>query len=316
MRVVHTFAELAGVARDVSLAIGVFDGVHRGHQAVIGRARAAADEAGGDAVVLTFDPHPLRVLAPDKAPPLLTSTPHKLRLIEALGVATCLVLRFDEHFAHTSPADFIATVAHSLPGLRRICVGSRFRFGHHRAGDVALIRALASRYGYQAEEIASVMAGDEMISSTAIRRHVQAGQLDRAAAMLGRPFSVLGTVTRGDRLGHQLGYPTANLIPGNEVLPPDGVYAVRIVASGAYRCGMANLGHRPTVAGRPAERRLEVHVFDFNGDLYGAEVEVAFVAALRPEQKFASLADLRAQLARDEQSARAILANRADASVR
>jgi riboflavin kinase/FMN adenylyltransferase len=195
-------------------------------------------------------------------------------------------------------------------------VGSRFRFGHHRAGDVALIRALAPRYGYQAEEIASVMVGEDMISSTAIRRHVQAGQLDRAAAMLGRPFSVLGAVGRGDQLGRQLGYPTANLIPGNEVLPPDGVYAVRILVDGQWRGGMANLGHRPTVAGSPDGRRLEVHLFDFTGDLYGAEVEVAFVAALRPEQKFARLADLRAQLARDEQSARAMLADRADASVR
>ncbi len=308
MRVVHTFAELPGAARHVSLAIGVFDGVHRGHQTVIGRARDTARESGGDAVALTFDPHPLRVLAPDKAPPLLTSTAHKLRLIEALGVATCVVLRFDEDFAHTPPADFIASVVRALPDSHRICVGSRFRFGHHRAGDVALIRELSARFGYQAEEITSVMAGADMISSSAIRRHVQAGQLDRAATMLGRPFSVLGAVTRGDQLGRQLGYPTANLVPGNEVLPPDGVYAVRI-ATGAHRlAGMANIGIRPTLARRSADRRLEVHIFDFADDLYGTELEVEFLAALRPEQQFASLADLRAQLTRDEQAARALLA--------
>jgi riboflavin kinase/FMN adenylyltransferase len=307
MRVVDSFADVPDRTRDLALAIGVFDGVHRGHQAVIGRARAAAHELGGAAVVLTFDPHPIRVLAPDKAPPLLTSTPHKLRLIEALGVATCVVLRFDEPFAHTPPADFIAAVVQGLPGLRRICVGSRFRFGHHRAGDVALIRALACRYGYQAEEIPSVMAGEEMISSTAIRRHVQSGRLDRAAAMLGRPFSVLGTVTRGDQLGRQLGYPTANIVPTNEVLPPPGVYAVRVLVAGQWLPGMANLGTRPTVPATAPEPRLEVHLFDFNADLYRAEVEIAFITPLRPEQKFASLADLRAQLARDEQSARDIL---------
>ena len=307
MQVVHTFDELAKVSHDVCLAIGVFDGVHLGHQRVIGQAREAARAAGGTAVVLTFDPHPVRVLAPTKAPPLLTSTAHKLRLIAALGVDACLVLRFDQQLANTSPTDFIDTVARSAHSLKRICVGSRFRFGHNRSGDVALIARLGPQYGYVAEEITSVTVGDEMISSTAVRQHVLHGNLDRAQAMLGRRFSVLGTVVRGDTLGRQLGYPTANINPHNEVLPANGVYAVLVHIGQAVHPGMANIGVRPTVQADASEHRLEVHLLDFTGDLYGQDLEVEFCSKLRAEQKFDSLSALRAQLARDEHAARSAL---------
>src|ERR1035437_373143 len=235
MQVARTFEELSKGVQKVCLAIGVFDGVHLGHQRVIGQARDDARAADGTAAVLTFDPHPMRVLQPDKAPLLLTSTEHKLALIAKLGVDACLLLTFDKPFSLTPPEQFIDAVARQTNQLLEICVGTRFRFGHNRAGDVRLMEALAPQYGFVAKEIKSVMIGEEMISSTAVRQHVLNGRLDRVAAMLGRSFSILGTVEPGDHRGRELGFPTANLNPRNEVLPPDGVYAVRVIIGSEQR---------------------------------------------------------------------------------
>ena len=291
MRILRTFAELTD---DAFLAIGVFDGVHLGHQRVIGQARDDAKAAGGSAVVLTFDPHPMRVLRPDQAPLLLTSTEHELALFEQLGVEACLLVKFDKDFSETSAEKFIEQIA----SCRQVCVGTRFRFGHNRTGDVRLMEKLAPHFGYRLKEIKSVLTTDgEMISSTAVRQHVLAGNLDRAAAMLGRPFSILGTVEHGDHRGHALGFPTANVNPHNEVLPPDGVYAVRARLGAEPLGGVVNIGVRPTFAG--TMRRLEVHIFYFDRGLYGQTVEVEFVKKLRDEQRFASTTELAAQIAKD-----------------
>ena len=325
MRIVRTFEELSTAARDVCVAIGVFDGVHLGHQRVIAEARTDAHAIGGTSVVLTFDPHPLRVLHPEKAPPLLTSTPHKLRLLEQLNVDVCLLLTFDILFSEQPPEQFIESLARHSHSLLEICVGTRFRFGHNRAGNVRLIEKLAPVHGYLAKEVASVKSGEEMISSTAVRQHVLHGRLDRAAAMLNRPFSILGTVEPGDACGRQFGYPTANLNPSNEVLPPDGVYAVRVCMVGqASRLsaapqsdarnasptfdGVANIGVRPTFKDRSHQRILEVHIFDLARDLYGLEVEVSFVQKLRDERKFDSADALKRQIGDDIAEARGILA--------
>ncbi len=307
MRIIHTLDELATVSGPVCLAIGVFDGVHRGHQQLIRQVVDDARAVAGQSVVMTFDPHPARVLQPDKAPPLLTSTPHKRQLIEQLGAAVCLLLTFDRAFAQTSPEEFIALVAKHTPRLHEICVGTRFRFGHHRAGDVRLIEKLAGQYGYVAREIAAVTLDHEIISSTAVRQCVQRGDLDRAAAMLGRPFSVLGTVEPGDQRGKGLGYPTANLNPHNEVLPPDGVYAVRTQLGGESLGGVANLGSRPTFAGGQGTRVLEAHLFDFHRDIYGQDLEVTFLKKLRAEMKFPSAAALQEQIAEDVAAARQLI---------
>ena len=307
MQVFRTFEELARHSHKVCLAIGVFDGVHLGHQRVMGQARDDARAADGTAVVLTFDPHPMRVLQPDKAPLLLTSTEHKLALIDKLGMDACLLLAFDKLFSLTPPEQFINTVARQTNQLQEICVGTRFRFGHDRIGDVRLMEALAPQYGFVAREIKSVMLGDEMISSTAIRQHVLNGQLDRAAAMLGRPFSILGTVEPGDHRGRELGFPTANLNPHNEVLPPDGVYAVRVIIGSEHFCGLVNIGVRPTFASTQPLRVLEVHILDFSRQLYDHKVEVLFLSKLRDEQKFASAEVLKTQIAADIHTARQIL---------
>jgi riboflavin kinase/FMN adenylyltransferase len=231
-----------------------------------------------------------------------------LALIEKLGVDACLVLTFDKAFSLTPPKQFIDAVALKANQLQEICVGTRFRFGHDRAGDVRLIESLASRYGFVAKEVPSVMLDKEMISSTAIRQHVLAGRLDRAAAMLGRPFSVLGTVETGDHRGHELGFPTANLNPHNEVLPPDGVYAVHAVLDQETFPGVVNIGVRPTFKERPPQRILEVHILDFDREIYGRDLEVLFLHKLRDEKKFDSIVALKTQIAADVQAARKLLA--------
>jgi riboflavin kinase/FMN adenylyltransferase len=307
MQVFRTFEELAGHSHKVCLAIGVFDGVHLGHQRVIGQARDDARATGGTSVVLTFDPHPMRVLAPEKAPRLLTATEHKLSLIEKLGVDACLLLTFDKPFSLTPPERFIDAVARQTNQLQEICVGTRFRFGHERAGDVRMMEALAPKYGFVAKEIKSVTLGEEMISSTAIRKHVLNGRLERAAAMLGRPFSILGSVEPGDHRGRELGFPTANLNAHDEVLPPDGVYAARVVVADEELGGVVNIGVRPTFAGSQPPRLLEVHILDFVGELYGRNIEVRFLSKLRDEQKFASTEALKAQITADIHAARQIL---------
>jgi riboflavin kinase/FMN adenylyltransferase len=300
VKVFRTFEELN---RDAFLAIGVFDGVHLGHQRVIGQARDDAKAHGGTSVVLTFDPHPMRVLQPENAPLLLTSTAHKLALIEQLNVDACLVVTFDKKFSETSAERFIERIA----PCRQICVGTRFRFGHDRRGDVRLLEKLAPQFGFVVKEIQSVHTADgEMVSSTAVRRHVVQGRLDRAAAMLGRPFSVLGRVEHGDGRGHDLGFPTANLNPHNEVLPPNGVYAVRARLGEKTLGGVVNIGVRPTFEGRERRRVLEVHLLDFNCEIYGQDIEVQFVEKLRDEKKFSSLAQLKAQIAADVLTARKI----------
>ena len=310
METVHTFEELATVARRVCLAIGVFDGVHLGHQRVIGQARDDARAAGGAAVVLTFDPHPMRVLQPDKAPLLLTSTPHKLRLLEQFGVDACLMLRFDRPFSLIPAEQFIELVAHKTNQLQEICVGSRFRFGHDRAGDARLIEKMGTVHGFTVKEIQRVEQDGHIISSTAVRQQVVAGHLDRAAAMLGRPFSVLGSIVTGDRRGRQLGFPTANIDPHSEALPPEGVYAVRATVDGQTLNGVANIGRRPTFATATAPTRvLEVHLLDYDRDIYGREIEVQFLHKLRAEKKFDSVDALKAQIAADIQTARQALSS-------
>ncbi|MGD0017338.1 MAG: bifunctional riboflavin kinase/FAD synthetase [Verrucomicrobiia bacterium] len=308
MRIVRTFEDLSTVVHDACVAIGVFDGVHLGHQRVIAEACADARAAGGASVVLTFDPHPMRVLHTEKAPPLLTSTPHKLRLLERLNVDICLLLTFDIPFSEQPPEQFIESLAKHTNHLREICVGTRFRFGHNRTGDVRLIKKLALVHGYLAKEIASVKLGEETISSTAVRQHVLHGRLDRATAMLGRPFSILGAVEPGDARGRQLGYPTANLNPSNEVLPPNGVYAVRALVGQESFDGVVNIGIRPTFESHDHRSFVELHVFDLARDLYGHDVEVSFIDKLRDERKFDSADALKRQIAADIAEARRILA--------
>lgn len=301
METLRAIEELARVPGPVHLAIGVFDGVHVGHQAVIG---TALRQAGGSAVVVTFDPHPARVLRPDRAPPLLTSTRHKLKLLERLGVGRVLVLAFDDAFAATEAEDFVHRLRSACRPLGSVAVGDDWTFGYRARGSVALLRSM----GVSVHAVPEVQVDGASARSTAVREALAGGDLTRAGRLLGRRPAVLGTVVAGRQLGRTLGFPTANLRLEDELLPPDGVYAVRVVLDGRPLDGVANLGRRPSVETAAPARQLEVHLFDFHDDIYGRELEVGWCAFLRSERRFPSLEALRGQIAADAAAARALLA--------
>jgi riboflavin kinase/FMN adenylyltransferase len=288
------------VAQDgpLHLALGVFDGVHVGHRAVIARAVEAARKEGGKAFVVTFDPHPIRVIAPEKAPAsLLATLDEKAAVLKALGVDGLLVIHFDMAFAKMDAEEFVRKLL--AADVRTVAVGEDWRFGSKRSGDVAMLRRMGGELGFQLEAVPPVMWDGERISSTRIRQAIRDGNFDSVEEMLGRPYELSGTVIEGRKLGRGLGFPTANLRLGERQTPRDGVWAVKV---DGVRKGVANLGTRPTVDG--GERLLEVHLLDFSGDLYGKELRVRFEKFLRPERKFGSLEELREQIGRDAEEAR------------
>lgn len=293
----HRLDELPALGQPLHLALGVFDGVHLGHQAVIAKAVEAAAREGGLAGLLTFDPHPIQVIAPAKAPAsLLETLDHKARVVSALGVRLFIPLHFDAAMAAMEADEFIGRLAAAT--LRTIAVGEDWRFGRGRVGDVSLLRREAEKRGFQLKPVLPVMFDGDRISSTRIRQAIHDGNLDEAALMLGRRYTLSGEVVAGDQLGRKLGFPTANIATGNLQLPPGGVWAVRVShADGRAWDGVANLGTRPTVGG--VKRVLEVHLFDFSEGLYGENLEVAFEKHLRPEMKFPSLEALREQISND-----------------
>ena len=298
--------ELVALGKPLHLAVGVFDGVHVGHQAVIGQAVRTAAAEGGLSGLLTFDPHPIRVCAPGKAPTsLLETLDHKARIVRDLGVGLFSALHFDQALAALAPGEFIAWLM-AAP-VRTITVGEDWRFGHDRSGDVPLLRREAGKYGFRLEAVPPVMLDGDRISSTRIRQAIRDGNLDAAARMLGRPYTVSGKVVQGEQLGRTLGFPTANLATADSQLPPDGVWAVCATdADGQVWDGVASLGIRPTLGGKP--RLLEVHLFGFSGDLYGRSLEIRFMKFLRAELNFPSLDALRTQIEADCQAARQALA--------
>lgn len=306
MLIRNRLEELPALGVPLHLALGVFDGVHVGHQAVITRAVAAAAREGGLAGLLTFDPHPIRVIAPNKAPTALLETlDHKARVVADLGVQLFIPLHFDHEFAQMEAAEFIEKLM-AAP-VRTIAVGEDWRFGHNRSGDVPFLEREAARRGFRLEAVPPVMHDGDRISSTRIRQAIRDGNLGDAEQMLGRPYSVTGTVVEGRKLGRTIGFPTANITTGEAQLPPDGVWAVRALLRDGFRLdGVANLGLRPTVDG--TTRSLEVHLFDFAGDLYGQELEIRFEKHLRAEIQFASLDALRIQIQQDANAARELFA--------
>lgn len=308
MTVLHHIDELATISTPVALAIGMFDGVHAGHQHVIASAMQRAQAVAGTMVLLTFDPHPVRVLRPDAPLKLLCTTEHQLRLLDRLGVGTVLLCNFDQQFARTPAEHFVHALAAACQRLDSIFVGDAWRFGAGRKGNVALLQAEAQELGFAVFGVPQVLHAGRPISSTRVRHALEAGDLKEACALLGRDHSVLGPVMQGRRLGRTLHFPTANVEVQNEQLPPLGVYAVRALIDGQWCAGVANLGVRPTVQAEASARLLEVHVFDFEGDLYGQLLEVRFIARLRDEMKFPGLDALRAQIAADAAEARALLA--------
>jgi riboflavin kinase / FMN adenylyltransferase len=295
--------ELPALAQPLHLALGVFDGVHIGHQAVIARAIEAAKNEGGLAGLVTFDPHPIRVIAPGKAPTsLLATLQHKAEIVRELGITLFIPLHFDPAMAALDPAEFIKKLVAGR--AKTIAVGEDWRFGHHRSGDVTLLKQHASVGSFQLAAVPPVMFDGERISSSRIRQAIRDGNLTAARGMLGRPYAVSGIVVEGQKLGRTLGFPTANIQTNDAQLPPDGVWAViTTLADGREMEGVANLGKRPSVVG--SHRALEVHLFDFTGDLYGQACEVQFEKWLRDEIRFDSLDGLKFQIQQDTKTAKA-----------
>jgi riboflavin kinase/FMN adenylyltransferase len=304
MQILRSVPELSDLPGPLFLAIGVFDGVHLGHQGVISTSAEHARAKNGTPIVVTFDPHPEKVLRPEKAPHLLTATAHKIALIRRLGVRHLLIIAFDTQFAATEPEDFVQQlVQHSKP-LGEICVGHEWSFGRNRRGNLQLLTELGASFDFNVVGIRPVTVNGEIVSSTTIRRAVAAGDFKKAAAMLGREYTILGTVVHGDDLGKKIGFPTANLSAHSEQFPPNGVYFAEAKLEGVVYPGVVNLGYRPTLSSGKADRVLEVHLLDFKQEIYGRDLELRFVRYLRPEKKFENVDALVRQIERDVQQAR------------
>jgi len=304
MHIVRTLQALKPGWRKVCLAIGFFDGVHLGHQQIIRQTLADARVHGARALVVTFDRHPNTVVAPDHVPPLIYPLSQKLRTLGALGVDGILLLRFDRKLSRQSGEQFVRRLVGGLGRVCSVCVGANFLFGHGRSGTVALLRRLGAELGFTVHGLAAVSLNGRRVSSTRIRQLIRAGRLDAASQMLGRPYAICGRVVRGDRLGAQLGFPTANLDVTGLVLPPRGVYVVQTVLDHRTWRGVMNVGVRPTLGLARPSWRVEAHLLDFQGDLYGEELELTLLAKLRGERRFASLEALRRQIALDVARAR------------
>jgi riboflavin kinase / FMN adenylyltransferase len=304
MQILRSVPELSQLQGPLFLAIGVFDGVHLGHRAVISTSAEHARAVNGTPVVVTFDPHPEKVLRPHKAPHLLTATPHKIALIRALGVGHLLILPFDKHFAATEAEEFVhQLLQHSNP-LREICVGHEWSFGRNRRGNLDLLKKLGAEFDFNVVGISPVTLNGEIVSSTTIRSAVEAGDFQKAAIMLGREYTILGTVVHGDDLGKKIGFPTANLSAHSEQFPPNGVYVAEAKLDGVVYPGVVNLGCRPTINSGRSNRILEVYLLDFDRDIYGKDLELRFVRYLRPEKKFENVDALIRQIGLDVQQAR------------
>mgnify|MGYP003347005464 CR=1 FL=1 len=284
------------------LALGNFDGLHRGHLKIIERVRRGAAEHGGIPMAMTFDPHPPRVVRPDKAPPLLMTKRQKLEALAQAGVRAVAVVRFTRELSHWDPETFVRTVLVEWLHVSEVWVGSNFLFGHDRSGNYSSLRTLGQRYGFRAEKIDPVRYKEFVVSSTRIRRLVTEARMDEAAALLGHHYYLDGQIVEGKRRGREIGFPTANLETNNELLPPRGVYATTLEVDGVVHAGMTNIGVRPTFGDDP-RTTIETHVLGYDGDLYGRDVRLAFVQRLRDERKFDDVDGLRAQIETDKRRA-------------
>jgi riboflavin kinase/FMN adenylyltransferase len=293
--------------RGAVVALGNFDGFHRGHQAVVGAAVDWARAAGRPAIVATFDPHPVRLFKPDAPPFRLTTLDQRQDLFAAAGADAMLVFHFDRDLAATSAEDFVGALLGDRLGSSGLVTGEDFTFGRGRAGNVAVLAALGADRGIEVRTIGPVEADGEIVSSSRIREALQAGEPGTATRLLTRPFAIRGEVRHGDKVGRTIGYPTANLELGAYLRPRYGIYAVTgRLPDGTLLKGAANLGIRPSFD--PPRELLEPHFFDWSGDLYGQEIEVALHHFIRPEARFDDLAALTAQMAADCERARELLA--------
>lgn len=306
MKIVRSLSRIVPPPGGTVVTIGNFDGVHLGHREIFRRVVGTARTQQAAAAVVTFEPHPLRLLAPDKAPPRINTPVEKVRLIRASCIDLLVILPFTRKLAALSATDFVSDVLVGRLGVRHLVIGYDYAFGRNREGDAAFLAQAAQRHGFTLEVLEPLRAGAEIYSSTSIRKALLRGDVNGVVGVLGRHFTLDGRVIGGEGRGRQLGFPTANLATAKELLPCEGVYAVRVRHGRRLYDGVANLGRRPTFAG--VEPSLEIHLLDFAGDLYGARLRIYFVERLRDEQNFPSAAALQAVIRDDIARARAVLA--------
>ena len=283
------------------LALGNFDGLHRGHLKIIERVRRGAAEHGGTPMAMTFDPHPPRIVRPDKAPPLLMTKAQRLEALHRAGVHCVAVVRFTRELSQWDADTFVRKVLVDWLRVSEVWVGANFLFGHDRTGTFSSLRGLGQSYGFRADKIDPVRYKDFVVSSTRIRRLVSEARMDEAAALLGRAYYVDGTIVEGRHRGRELGFPTANLETQNELVPPNGVYATIMTIDGVVHGGVTNIGMRPTFG--ETTPTIETHVLNYSGNLYGHTVRLAFVQRLRDERRFEDVDALRAQIDADKRRA-------------
>jgi riboflavin kinase / FMN adenylyltransferase len=306
MQVILNLNEIEKPLTNPVLTIGNFDGVHKGHLALFNKVKERAKAISGQSVVMTFEPHPLKIMRPADGPQLITHTGQKLELIEKAGIDVIVCVSFDRDFAAIPARDFVSDILVKRIGIKEIVVGYDYTFGHNREGDINLLRETGNDFGFVVHLVGPVEIDHTLVSSTSIRRLVQEGRLAEAKVLLGRDFEVQGTVVKGqDRGGRLLGFPTANLNPHGELLPKKGVYAVRLLIDDAFYNGVTNVGYNPTFG--DTGLTVETHVLDFSGDLLGKTIKVRFVKRLRDEKTFKSLGELSDQIARDIAQAKEVL---------
>jgi riboflavin kinase/FMN adenylyltransferase len=297
MKIFHG-TENANIARPTVLTLGVFDGLHLGHQRIMHKVVERAKAVGVTATAITFDPHPREVLHPESAPPLLQTLDQRLANFEILGIEQAIVVRFDRAFASQSADDFLRDIIRDRLHAKEVYLGKGFAFGRARGGNIELLRKMSGELGYVADEVDEVQIRGQRISSSRIRELLAEGRINFARRMLGRPYGVEGVIIRGDRRGHTIGFPTANLHPHNRVIPKFGVYATATLINGVWRRSITNIGVRPTF-GTESEPSIESYIFDFDRELYGDVLRVRFLHRIRDEKKFRGIDELKAQIERD-----------------
>ena len=302
MKIFHG-TENANILRPTVLTLGVFDGLHLGHQQIMQTVAARSKATGANATAITFDPHPRAVLHPESAPPLLQTLDQRLANFKVLGIEQAIVIPFDKEFAAHPAEDFLREIVHERLQAKEVYLGKGFAFGRARGGNIDLLRKMSAELGFIADEVPEVVLRGQRISSSKIRHLLSEGRVNLVRRMLGRPYGIEGVIVRGDRRGHTIGFPTANLHPHNRVIPKFGVYATATLVDGSWRRSITNVGVRPTF-GKDLEPSIESYIFDFEGDLYGDVLRVRFLHRIRDERKFNGIDELKAQISRD--SARAL----------
>jgi riboflavin kinase/FMN adenylyltransferase len=297
MKIFHG-TENASILRPTVLTLGVFDGLHLGHQRIMQTVVERAKAVGAVPTAITFDPHPRAVLHPESAPPLLQTLDQRLANFEVLGIEQAIVITFDREFASNSAEDFLHDIIHDRLHTKEVYLGKGFAFGKNRGGNIELLRRMSGELGFFADEVPEVQLRGQRISSSKIRHLLAEGRTNLARRMLGRPYGVEGVIVRGNRRGHTIGFPTANLQPHNRVTPKFGVYATSTLINGVWRRSITNVGVRPTFE-KEAEPSIESYIFDFDGDLYGDVLRVRFLHRIRDERKFSGIEELKAQIQKD-----------------